>query len=830
MKTSNCRLTLGAASIVNSLVLIVASVLIPSGAHAFGGNTVYVTTLADNTATDGLCSLRELITNANDHAATYPDCAFPAVGLPEAVAFHSSLGATATLTLNSPLPTLTNTVSLTIDGANRITIHASGMPSFFRVLGINSGASLTLNQLTISGGDAYSCTNEPEGGGILNNGTLSISNSTFSGNRAGNHCYFNVNTDGYWGNGGAVYNSAGGNLTISNSLFSGNDAGKSGGAVYNGGTMFVSASSFIDNSGPFWDGAVGGGAIRNTGTLTVINSTFSGNVSKTNGNGGAIYSTGTANLLNNTFSANSALAGAAIYNAGGTLNLYNTILANSTRGGDCIASGGILNTANNLISDAAHACGLSNGVNGNLIGVDPLLTNLVSSPPFFPLKFGSPALDAGYDLICAASPVSNQSQNGAVRPKGAHCDIGSYERDNNMPTVASIVRADPDPSNLTTIHFTVTFSEPVTGVDLTDFAITTSGLIAPYLVGLSGSGATYRMTVNTSGGFGTVRLDLLDNDTIINAASNPLGGPGVGNADFTVGETYTVIIAPGAPAIGAAAAGDGSALVSFTPPFIDGGSVITGYTATSNTGNKSSSGCLASPCLVTGLANNTAYTFSVTATNGAGPSPASAASNSVTPQAGRPIGSISVMPSALIFANQYLDTPSSVQNVTLTNTGPVALTISSVTSTNAEFAVSHNCGGRLEAGLGCNLVVTFTPTLAGTRLGTVTVNMGGGATAGVALSGYGIPRPSCTLTATPATIARGASSLLSASCSPSATVYNWSGGNCAGQTGSSCSASPRRSTTYSVIGSNASGSSAPATTTVTLPAVDLTPILMLLLD
>ena len=88
--------------------------------------------------------------------------------------------------------------------------------------------------------------------------------------------------------------------------------------------------------------------------------------------------------------------------------------------------------------------------------------------------------------------------------------------------------------------------------------------------------------------------------------------------------TLTAMTAPGAPAIGTATPGNGQATIAFTAPASNGGSAITGYTATCNPGNITApGGALATSIVVPGLANGTPYTCSVTATNAIGTSVAS---------------------------------------------------------------------------------------------------------------------------------------------------------------------------------------------------------------
>lgn len=91
---------------------------------------------------------------------------------------------------------------------------------------------------------------------------------------------------------------------------------------------------------------------------------------------------------------------------------------------------------------------------------------------------------------------------------------------------------------------------------------------------------------------------------------------------------------PGAPAIGAATPGNGSASIAFTAPANDGGSNITSYTVTCNPGAITGSGA-ASPVTVNGLTNGVQYTCSVQAINAAGTGPASG-TVTVTPTSGAP--------------------------------------------------------------------------------------------------------------------------------------------------------------------------------------------------
>lgn len=416
--------------------LLLASLLLAGQeAHPAYAVSYVVNTLKDGTTSDSVCTLREAILAANNTPANF-DCGAWSTA-DDAIIFSVS----GTITLASTLPNIVSASmagKLTIDGGGKITI--SGNDSV-RVIYVNSGAELTLQNLTIAkgkasggGGGVYNAagtltivnstfsTNSATlgGGGVENRGKLTIANSIFSGNSVTS------------GNGGGVNNDTGGTLTIRDSTFSANSASSYGGGVFNSGsgTLTVANSTFSANSADF----SGGGVYNAGGTLTITNSTFSAN-SATNGSGGGVLNSGSGTLTvtNSSFSGNTAgIVGGGVYISSGTAILKNIIIANSPSGGDCVGSLSGLQI-NNLIEDSVHACGLTNGSNGNIIGQDPKLGALTGSPAYFPLNFGSPAIDAGNNTTCASPLVNNQSQNGITRPQDgdgngtAVCDIGSYE-------------------------------------------------------------------------------------------------------------------------------------------------------------------------------------------------------------------------------------------------------------------------------------------------------------------------------------------------------------------------------------------------------------------
>ncbi len=101
-------------------------------------------------------------------------------------------------------------------------------------------------------------------------------------------------------------------------------------------------------------------------------------------------------------------------------------------------------------------------------------------------------------------------------------------------SVNSIVLANANPTHFAEVNFTVSFSEEVNGVDISDFDLMTSGVSDAAVSGVSGSGGTYTVAVNTGTGDGTIRLDIVNDGTIKNVNLDSL------QAGFTDGQVFTV--------------------------------------------------------------------------------------------------------------------------------------------------------------------------------------------------------------------------------------------------------------------------------------------------
>ncbi len=175
-------------------------------------------------------------------------------GAPVIIGFDPALGA-ATINLAGTLD-LNNTTlgeSIEIDGSpSGITIAGGGAGSNFSVMTVEQGTTVLCNEVTISNG-----INPSVGGGIDNNGTLTLTNSTVSDNSAGS--------------GGGIESS--GSLTLIGSTISGNSSVAEGGGIAC--TLLIATDCiFSDNSATM---SAGGAIDVANGTATITGCTLSGN-------------------------------------------------------------------------------------------------------------------------------------------------------------------------------------------------------------------------------------------------------------------------------------------------------------------------------------------------------------------------------------------------------------------------------------------------------------------------------------------------------------------------------------------------------------------------
>ena len=356
---------------------------------------------------DGDCSLREAIAAVN-HGGT--------IELPTGI---------YTLNFLSRL-TIDRDLRLIGEGADNTIIQAgiaSGVADF-PVFEIKSGIVDIIGVTIRYGAEAGS-----PGGGIFNNGTLTLTNSLISDNSSGifNRATLTLIKSKVSANTGrGITNFGGGTLTLHSSTVSDNSRG--GLDLGSGSHTTLIDSTVSDNTAN-----IGGGILVNLlrTTLTLTNTTISGNTA-TNSGGGIYLMRDNIILANTTITGNTARTAGGVFNSehGSTpsVTTKNSIIAGNSASIRPDCQGIIKSLGHNLIGDAT-GCSFTPDT-GDIVGtrgtvVDPLLGTLADngSPTFtHALMDGSPAIDAGDNSTCP-----DTDQRGTSRPQGAACDIGAYE-------------------------------------------------------------------------------------------------------------------------------------------------------------------------------------------------------------------------------------------------------------------------------------------------------------------------------------------------------------------------------------------------------------------
>ncbi len=544
--------------------------------------TITVDTLDDELNSDGDCSLREAITATNTNAAV--DACAPGQAAPTVDLIDFSV--TGTITLTNTLPFITQALTIDGPGAANLTILGGGGVRVMVVVGGN----LILEHVTVSN----SSINSLDGAGIFNAGTLTVTNSTFSGNSTSttggaiaNQGTLTVTNSIFSGNsatnsGGGIYNGTGRTLTVTNSTFSGNSAAI-GGGIGSDGTLTVTNSTFSDNpaagnsGGGIYSSTTGslavtdstfsgnsaaiGGGIRSDGTLTVTNSTFSENIASHSGggiyngsgtltvtnstfsgnssaNGGGIRSVGTLTVTNSTFSENSGTGGGIENVSPGTATLRNTIVANSF-GANC--SGGITDGGGNLQHPGTTCGALITSADPKL---DPLQDN-GGPTETMALQGLSPAID---NAVLANCPATDQRGVSRPQPALGDCDIGAFELE--VTNTAPVAVDDAYPTDEDTL-----LSVPTLGVLDNDDDAEDDALTAALVTGPSNAAS---FTLDADGSFDYEPVtDFNGMDSFTYMANDGALDSNVATVDITVG---AVNDAPTIAVVGGACTSDTAAM------------------------------------------------------------------------------------------------------------------------------------------------------------------------------------------------------------------------------------------------------------------------------
>src|SRR5262249_33844371 len=140
-------------------------------------------------------------------------------------------------TLGSSL-VISSNVRIAGPGASSLTVSGGGSSSDFSVFVVNSGVTASISLLTIANG--YTTGN---GGGVLNSGTLTLTNDPLSGNAA----------TGPTSWGGGIYNDHA-TVTLTNVTLDNNSAYAGGGLVNDFGTATLSHVTLSSNAATYGGG------------------------------------------------------------------------------------------------------------------------------------------------------------------------------------------------------------------------------------------------------------------------------------------------------------------------------------------------------------------------------------------------------------------------------------------------------------------------------------------------------------------------------------------------------------------------------------------------
>jgi hypothetical protein len=367
------------------------------------------------------------------------------------------------------------------------------------------------------------------------------------------------------GTGGGAFLGAptGGQITLDGVAVTNNTGGAGGGINVNGpGTVNILNCLIAGNTA---DNGSGGG-LQNLGTLALINSTVSGNTSTSDG--GGLQNLGSSLRMTNVTITNNRAdsdnnggfgGGLKSVTSPNAIRINNSIVAGNFRGAlstaDDINDASTIDTANSFNNLVGVGGSLTNGLNGNQVGVASAglgpLANNDGRTMTHALLAGSPALDKGDNTkaLDQNNAALIKDQRGFTRivdgpdaDTNATVDIGAFEAQVSLEDI-------PDKSTNEDTQLQFTFN--IGGAPTTVAANSLNTTLVPNNptgIVISGSGATRTLTINpAANGFGTGTITVTANipsggnmtDTFVLTVNPIADTPSITNAT-TLEDTQTV--------------------------------------------------------------------------------------------------------------------------------------------------------------------------------------------------------------------------------------------------------------------------------------------------
>ena len=448
---------------ISGAIALTTGLLAGFGAPASAGPPITLYVSQTGTATTGCTSpgssacgtLAEAMTAANNDSGANAIIEIAASATPY------NLNATIADTSNP---------SLTIMGAGQSQTVLRPLAAGSSIV-INNGTSLTIADLTMSGGSAS------DGGAISNNsGTLSLDHVSLINDTASTY-------------GGAVYASSNAPITLTNDTLT-NDTAPYGGAIASSATTTLTNDTLAsDGSNPTIEG---GALFLSAGqSATITDSTFSGDQAGYGGAGVYMNTGGTVTASNDTFTADTANYGAGIFEQGtvtatnvtfgydvanayasaiedyaGTLTLKASLLDSATcsrTGNGVIVDGGY-----NL--ESGNTCGF-NAPSGFDVSTLDLATTLAANNSSGPETLALGTSSSAINFVPSTACTLATDERGQKRPGYAgrtSCDAGAFEFQGANPSAPSGVTAKPAKRAIT-----ITWHRPATigGVPISQYRI-----------------------------------------------------------------------------------------------------------------------------------------------------------------------------------------------------------------------------------------------------------------------------------------------------------------------------------------------------------------------